>query len=87
MVPVTSAVTIVPNNSNLRAQESPERTQGKDPFRRAGHEFIDAAGQGVSAICAEKEKDSEGKRALQIVFAEAMDAVDRAGISAFRGST
>jgi hypothetical protein len=41
----------------------------------------------VLAICTEKEKGSEGKRASQIVFAEAMDAVDRAGISAFRGST
>jgi len=46
-------VTIVPNNSNLQAQTSPGRTQEKVPFRRAGHEFIAPAGQGVSAICTE----------------------------------
>jgi hypothetical protein len=72
VLPVTSAVTIVPNNSNLRAQESPKRTPAKVPFRTAGHEFTDATGQGVSAICAEKKKNKAEKETSQVVFADAI---------------
>jgi hypothetical protein len=67
VVPKTSAVTIVQNNTNLRAQESPERSLTKVPLRRARNEFIDAAGQRILAMCmGEKkaEKENEYQRLI-----------------------
>ncbi len=52
VVPAVSAVTIVPNKSNLRPQSPRERTRVDVPIRKEGHELSEPAGQGMLAICA-----------------------------------